>query len=234
MTSSLLLWDVDFTLVNTDGIGRRLYELAFAELYGRPLSRRADEARMAGRTDRAIALEVLTLSGVADPPGEVAAFEAMLARLAPGLAGQVARTGLALPGATEALAAFAAAGWARQSVLTGNIRQLAEIKLGPLGLTTHLDLEVGAYGNENAVRTELVPLARARAARAYGEPFDGHATVLIGDTPLDVEAALLAGARAVAVATGRFSAAELAAAGAHVVLPDLTNTAAVLAAALAS
>ncbi len=73
-------------------------------------------------------------------------------------------------------------------------------------------------------------VARHAARQAYGTDFSGSSTVLVGDTPLDVEAALAAGARAVTVATGSYSAAELAAAGAHVVLPDLTDTALVLAA----
>ena len=62
--------------------------------------------------------------------------------------------------------------------------------------------------------------------------FAGAATVVIGDTPLDIEAALASGARAVGVATGGYTAGELAAAGAHAVLPDLTDTDAVLAALL--
>ena len=77
-----------------------------------------------------------------------------------------------------------------------------------------------------------MPLARASAAAAYGADFGGPATVLVGDTPLDVEAARVAGARAVAVASGEFSVADLAASGADAVLPDLTDTAAVLAAIL--
>jgi phosphoglycolate phosphatase-like HAD superfamily hydrolase len=80
------------------------------------------------------------------------------------------------------------------------------------------------------VRAELVPVARQAARRAYGADFGGRSTVLVGDTSLDVAAALAAGARAVGVATGSFSADELAAAGAHVILPDLTDTSLVLAA----
>ena len=79
-------------------------------------------------------------------------------------------------------------------------------------------------------------VARRRAAGVHGREetaFDGMATVVIGDTPLDVAAALDAGARAVGVATGSHSAAELMAAGAHAVLPDLTDTPQVLRALLA-
>jgi len=110
------------------------------------------------------------------------------------------------------------------------VRPVAEAKLAAFGLDGYLDLAIGAYGEEHEIRAELVHLARARAAAAYGRDFRGPATVLVGDTPLDVAAAAETGARSVAVATGGSTAAELAAAGADRVLPDLTDTAAVLAA----
>ena len=118
----------------------------------------------------------------------------------------------------------------RQSVLTGNIRPLAALKLAAAGLGEHLDLDVGAYGDVHEVRAELVTVARRAAQAAYGTDFGGRSTVLVGDTPLDVAAALATGARAVGVATGSYTAADLAAAGAHAVLPDLTDTSLVLAA----
>jgi phosphoglycolate phosphatase len=231
--SILVLWDVDFTLVDTRGVGRELYRIAFAELYGRELPPEADEAGMAGRTDRAIATTVLALAGVPDAQSQVRRFEAALTRLAPQVTGLVAERGRALPGARAAVAALAAfdgGAAVRQSLLTGNVRALAEVKLHPFGLTEHLDLDVGSYGDEHENRAELVHLARRRATRAYGGSFAGAETVLVGDTPLDVEAALATGARAVGVGTGQFGVAELAVAGAHVVLPDLTDTAAVVAA----
>jgi phosphoglycolate phosphatase len=134
-----------------------------------------------------------------------------------------------LPGAAAAIAALAAAG-ARQSVLTGNIRPLAALKLAGAGLGQDLDLDVGAYGDAHEVRAELVTAARRAAQAAYGTDFGGWSTVLIGDTPLDVGAALASGARVLGVATGSFTGADLAAAGAHAVLPDLTDAALVLAA----
>lgn len=232
MSRFLVLWDVDFTLVNTRGVGFQLYQLAFAELYGRELPAAAANANMAGRTDRAIALDVLAQCGVADPPGQVASFEAAMSRLAPSLADMVAASGIALPGAAAALAALAVSWPVLQSVLTGNVRAMAEVKLAPFGLTAHLDMDIGAYGNESGVRANLVGLARERAFAAYGHDYGGQATVLVGDTPLDVEAALTTGARAIGVATGRSSRAELAAAGADVVLPSLADTDQVVAAVL--
>jgi phosphoglycolate phosphatase-like HAD superfamily hydrolase len=118
-----------------------------------------------------------------------------------------------------------------QSVLTGNVRTLAEVKLRAVGLSHPLDLCIGAYGDDHEIRTELVHLARRRASDVYDRAtsdFSGEATIVVGDTPLDIEAALAAGARAVGVATGGYSVHALRAAGAHAVLSDLTNTTAVL------
>ena len=230
MRRLLVLWDVDYTLVDSDGVGRELYQIAFREMFGREMPQ---PGSMSGRTDRAIAIEVLGLAGVAEPRQVVGEFHGRMAAHAAGLADMVRQRSRALPGAAEAVSALAGLGGAAgadpvQSLLTGNIRPLAEIKLGPLGLTDHLDLDVGAYGDADEVRAELVPLARSRAARAYGTGFDGPATVLVGDTPLDVAAALATGARAVGVATGQFTAADLADSGAHAVLPDLADTGRVL------
>jgi len=220
-----VLWDVDYTLVGADGLGTRLYEVVFREMFGRVLP---EVAPKAGRTDRAIVGDTLALAGVS--PGEVDAFLAALARVAAD--GTVPGPVRPLPGAAEAIAALAAAG-VRQSVLTGNVRPLAALKLRRAGLGAGLDLDAGAYGDVHEVRAELVTAARRAARQVYGLDFPGDATVLVGDTPLDVAAALATGARAVAVATGSYPAADLVAAGAHVVLPDLTDTARVVAAVTA-
>jgi phosphoglycolate phosphatase len=50
-----------------------------------------------------------------------------------------------------------------------------------------------------------------------------HAAAYVGDSPPDMAAAVQAGARAVGVATGSFSAGDLAEAGADVVLGSLTD-----------
>jgi phosphoglycolate phosphatase len=238
----LVLWDVDGTLLNAGGVGTDLYSVVFGELFGRSPDVLAP---MAGRTDRAIILETLTLAGVPEPGRHVDPFIAGLAAHAPLVREVVAARGRALPGAAAALAALRAGdGRVRQSVLTGNIRAVAEVKLAAVGLREPLDLCIGAYGDDHEERVELVHLARRRAAAAHGRParsagalgvpeFDGAATIVVGDTPLDVAAGLAAGARAVAVATGSFSAAELRSAGADVVLPDLVDTRLVVEALLA-
>jgi len=228
----LALWDVDYTLVQAGGAGLGLYKAVLADLYGLDLP--GQLSSMAGRTDSAIMLEVLAAAGV-DAASELPRFHRALAERAPEVADMVREHGTALPGARAALAAlagYAANGAVVQSLLTGNILALARVKLEAFGLTDHLDLDVGAYGDVSRVRADLVPVARRNAAARYGADFGGHATVLIGDTPHDVEAATAAGARGVGVATGRFSVRQLADAGADVVLPDLTDTAGVVAAVL--
>ena len=221
-----MLWDVDYTLLSASGLGNRLYQAVFKDLFGRDLTTIAPKA---GRTDRAILLDTLALAGVAEPRAHVDEFLADLALRVAAVDGSADAEVHALPGAAAAIAALAAAG-IRQSVLTGNIRPLAALKLAAAGLGEHLDLDVGAYGDIHEARAELVPVARQAARAAYGAEFGGQATVLVGDTPLDVAAALATGARAVSVATGSFSAADLAGAGAHAVLPDLTDAVLVLAA----
>jgi phosphoglycolate phosphatase len=225
----LVLWDVDYTLAETNGAGSRLYEIALEELYGLPMPRLIQS--MAGRTDTAIALEVLIAAGVAGAASEVGRFQHVLAARAPEIAGLIRERGRALPGAADVLAELAGAGyaaWVVQSLLTGNVPELARVKLIALGLTDHLDLSIGAYGDVSAVRSDLVPVARRNAAGRYGTDFAGRATVLVGDTPSDVQAATVNGARSVAVATGSFTAEQLADAGADVVLADLTDTAQVV------
>ena len=111
-----------------------------------------------------------------------------------------------------------------QSVLTGNVREVAAAKLAAFGLDRHLDLEAGAYGSDDARRANLVAVARNRAAARHGAAFAAASAVLVGDTPHDVRAARDGGAAIVAVATGRCDEAELRSAGAEVVLPDLVDT----------
>jgi phosphoglycolate phosphatase len=260
----LVLWDIDFTLINAGGVGTRLYQMVFRDMFGTELPGAAD---MAGRTDRAIVLDTLARAGIPEPRKHLDQFLAKLAALAPTGHELAVLHSRALPGAAAALDALAAFAPGRdgagragtghgglspgrdgpgdgpgdgatdvrvvQSVLTGNVRRMAEMKLGAVGLDANLDLETGAYGDSHEIRSELVHLARGNAARKYGREFAGTATVLVGDTPLDVAAARATGARAVAVATGGTSADKLAESGADAVLPDLTDTPAVLSAILA-
>jgi phosphoglycolate phosphatase len=129
--------------------------------------------------------------------------------------------GRALPGAQDTLASLANEPAIHQSVLTGNLREVARIKLEVFDLDRYLDLASGAYGDDDSNRPKLVALAQRRAAERTGVVFGNDATVLVGDTPKDVEAGLAVGVRVIGVATGKTSAQELRHAGAHDVARDL-------------
>ena len=115
-----------------------------------------------------------------------------------------------------------------QTVLTGTIRPNAIEKLRAFGLDRYIDFEVGGYGSEVYPKGTLLMLARGRAAEKYGAAFGENSAVYIADSPRDVEAARVGGARVIAVASGRSTTMQLREAGADRVLVDLTNTAAVL------
>jgi phosphoglycolate phosphatase-like HAD superfamily hydrolase len=224
MTGQLLvLWDVDHTLVDAGGVGARAFAAAFRQLFGREVVKLPF---MAGRTDRAIAVDVLRGNGVPDPEPHLEDFRLAAERALAELEGVLRVEGRALPGAAAALAGLARTA-ATQTLLTGNIRAFAEAKMQAFGLAEHLDLDIGAYGWAHAVRANLVGIARTAAYRRHGRDFSGRATVLVGDTPRDVEAALATDAAVVGVATGRYTVDDLRAAGAHEVLPDLVDTGAV-------
>ena len=117
-------------------------------------------------------------------------------------------------------------------LLTGNLARGAALKLQAAGLDP-ARFKVGAYGSDAAHRPDLPPIAARRAERFFGREPVGAEVVIIGDTPADVACGTGIGARAVAVATGAYSVAELAACGAHAVFPDLGDIDSALEAILA-
>ncbi len=215
-----VLWDIDGTLVEAGGARRDAFRDAFAAVFGRPAEQLVS---MAGRTDHAIALEILELNGVTDAATHIPAFSGALHHALDARKQLIHESGRALPGAHAALEALSRERGVLQSLLTGNIKPNARLKLSAFGLERHLDLEVGSYGSDHELRPNLVDVARAKALRKHGLRFSPDDTVLVGDTPLDVAAGREGGARVVAVATGRYDAQTLKDAGADVVLRDLRD-----------
>ncbi|MGV9266902.1 HAD family hydrolase [Kitasatospora sp. NPDC003701] len=219
----LLLWDIDGTLIDGGHVVESIYPLAFERLTGRPARHRVS---IAGRTELDIMDELFARHdvGAIEPDRVTAELTAELRRRA----GDLRSAGRALPGAAEALRVLGNRDDVAQSVLTGNLRDNAALKLGLFALAEFLDPAIGAYGDDARERAALLPVARRRAAAAHGSDFAAGATVLIGDTPRDVHTGRSGGARVVAVATGASSAEVLRKAGADVVLADLRDTAAVV------
>jgi phosphoglycolate phosphatase len=211
----LVLWDIDGTLVYTAGHGRFAFEEAFRTVAGREPA----PVEYAGRTDHQIALSMLE--------GERDHLPRVLEELAGALEARkeaVRRDGHAYPGVPEVLEALNERDDVVQSLLTGNIESNAALKVSAFGLERWLDFEVGAYGSDpHERRSDLVAVARKRAAAKYGAP---TGAVLVGDTPLDVEAAHEAEARAVAVMTGFADREAMVQSSPEVLLEDLSDTAA--------
>jgi phosphoglycolate phosphatase-like HAD superfamily hydrolase len=225
----LILWDVDGTLLSTDGIAAEAMRAAMREVVGdaAPMAR----THYAGKTD----WQIIRESFPSLPPEEIAErlhefTAAYLGRLEAQREALTARSRV-FAGVTQALEALGA--MARQAPLTGNIAAVARIKLEATGLLALLDLEAGAYGDDHHHRPELVPIAAARAAARYGRPFAGRQIIVVGDTPNDILCGQANGARTVAVATGPYSLEDLLAYQPDAALPDLGDTDAVLAAVLA-
>jgi phosphoglycolate phosphatase-like HAD superfamily hydrolase len=225
-----VLWDIDGTLVDSARLGREAFVEALERLTGHPPAR---PVSLAGRTDLEIARDMLESSHVPAVDELLDSFAEALAEAMAARSELLRERGRAYSGAHQALARLSREPGVIQSLLTGNIAPNAAVKLGAFGLDCHLDFEIGAYGSDNHRRGELVAIARGNAERKYDLTIRPSQVVLVGDTPLDVAAAKEGRARAVGVATGPYEEQALSEAGADAVLPDLSDTEAVLAAVLA-
>jgi phosphoglycolate phosphatase-like HAD superfamily hydrolase len=209
------LFDVDGTLLLTDGAGRQAMAYAFHEVFGV-----ADDLRdvpFAGRTDPLIVGDALRKHAIGFSDGAEARFyDAVVARmrieLTPG-------RGRLLPGVEEALTALGGSPGHVLALLTGNIEPMARLKLAHFGI--HDRFVFGAYGNDGPDRDAIARVAVARAAARAGVP--PERCIVVGDTEHDVACARAAGAHAIAVATGGRTRAELEAAGPDLVLDDLSD-----------
>jgi phosphoglycolate phosphatase-like HAD superfamily hydrolase len=221
--STLVLWDIDLTLVDYSGIGRQWYGQALNSVLGTDI---AHVPVFPGRTERSITAEILVAHGAERSEANIQRMFTELIRVAENA--DLANLGRALPGAAEILGALGERPDVVQSLVTGNLPEVADRKLAPFGLDGFLDFGIGGYGSLSEHRHDLVSVAISAAGAKHGTVFEPESVVVIGDTPHDIEAALHHGAVAVGVATGRHSVPQLAEAGAHLVLDDLADTAAVL------
>lgn len=214
----LLLWDIDQTLIESRGMGRTIYERIFPKATGHQLR---ELATVDGRTELDIIHDTLQHHDINPTKQTINDVAAALADGYRAAADEVAQQGRVLPGALEALEAFAADPGLHQSVLTGNTTAVARTKIESFGLDTYLDLTIGAYGDDHRERAELVTIARTRTERYRGTTIPFENVVIVGDTPSDIEGALKAGAQSIAVASGKYSIDDLRRAGASTVLDAL-------------
>ncbi|MET8148706.1 HAD family hydrolase [Actinoplanes sp. NPDC049668] len=211
----LVMWDIDNTLLRGGGVAAQAWRAAFTAVTG--VEWRATP-NFGGRTDLDICAEVFATHGVTDCTPE--RFFARYVEEVHVSRHLFAEQGALMPGVRAALDELGARGDVVQTLVTGNVPQVAAAKVAAFGLAADFDTEIGGYGTDDSVRATLVRRCRQRAEAKYGERFRA---VVIGDTPHDVTAALANDALAIGVATGSASMAELALAGAHAVLPDLSD-----------
>lgn len=222
---ALVLWDVDHTLIESGGVSKEVYAAAFERLTDTALRHPPETG---GRTDHEILRGMLVAHQLNPLDYGTADYSLMLAAAGAEKKDRLRERGYALPGAVAALEALRDTSGVVQSVLTGNIKANAFVKLSAFGLDRYIDWEVGGFGSDDTVRANLVGVAQRRAEEKYGVQKGRWATVLIGDTPRDVEAGVRGGAHVLGVATGETSEAQLTSAGADEVLPGLDDTAAVV------
>jgi phosphoglycolate phosphatase-like HAD superfamily hydrolase len=218
---TLLLWDIDGTLIASGGAGMRALRVALRNVFG--IDGSLDDIDFAGRTDRWIVREIFRKFAVAGTEDNFSRyFAGYVAALPAELANPHARV---LPGVVAILAAAAEAGFA-QGLLTGNMRLGAQLKLAHHGLWGHFAF--GAFADDSEHRNDLGPHALRRAREHHGCEFAAASVWVIGDTPHDIACGKFLGARTLAVASGSHPAATLQRHGPTAVLESLADTAAVL------
>lgn len=221
----LVLFDVDGTLLDAGGGGRRAVFRALRAVFG--TTGPTEGVSFAGRTDPQIARERLEAVGWSRDAVDARLdqlWDAYVAELRRELSAAPPRV---LPGALALLERVAAAGGETVTgLLTGNVREGARLKLEAAGIGWER-FAVGAFGSDHADRPELPAVAVRRARERTGIDFAGREVVVIGDTPFDVRCGDRLGTRTIAVATGGASREELAAERPDHLFADLADTEAV-------
>lgn len=217
----LILWDIDHTLIETRGLGGELYANAFHAAVGTPMVHKAD---VTGQTEPSILIATLRLHGIAEDEPYLSRYQKALPAEYDRHRDELAQRGRILPGAQQTLAALAGRPDLVQSVLTGNLREVARIKLEVFGLDPYVDLDAGSFGDDDTDRPRLVAIAQHRATAKYGTVFDRDNTVVIGDSSHDINTGMQGGAHTAGVASGSESIGQLRSAGADVAWPDLIDT----------
>lgn len=216
-----VLFDIDGTLIQTGGAGHLAFSRAFADEFG--VEKLAGDVSFAGRSDRAIALDLMRAHDVPATPATWLQFRRSYLTHLPGALAEL--NGVVLPGIEPLLIELGAMSHVAVGLLTGNLRAGAETKLSHYRLWGRFPF--GGYGDESTDRSDIARAALAEAERHAAEN-NGHSgplleTMVVGDTVHDIRCARAIGAFAVAVPTGHSSADELATASPDLILPDLSD-----------
>lgn len=218
----VVLFDVDGTLLDMRGAGRKSFVRALKSTFG--WDDEIPYINFAGNTDLNVLLQVAEHHGVTLSGEDQLRF---FRQLPVELAETAREVQLVIyPGVRELLEALSSNPRVLLGLVTGNVAASAKVKLQQFDLHGHFIL--GAFGDDHADRAEIARLALQRVREKMKPGHRMEACFLIGDTPFDIAAAKSIGATAIAVATGKFATDVLKEAGADHVLTDLSDTASVL------
>ncbi|MFC4144799.1 HAD family hydrolase [Micromonospora mangrovi] len=221
-SAGLVVWDVDGTLIPAD---LRWLTRAIARAYGISQSEVVfPDKKVHGYTDESIAVDAAIASGVDPSAAEagLSAFRQAIAAVMQEGRQEFAEVQPPYPGAVASIAELHDRGFI-QTVLTGNLRVAAEVKLKVAGLDEFLDLRIGAFGSDAQDRFELPAVVAQRYSAIYGDPLDSARVIVIGDAPNDIACARHADFR-VAVVAHRIGRQDLASYGPDLVLDSLDPT----------
>ncbi len=213
---TIVLFDIDGTLVSTGGLAREAMQQAVREHYGDAVT---FAFSFGGMTDLSIMRRGLQAQEL---PFERPRVDAALRRYVELLSRSLDGAPLhhrCYDHALQIVTAVAETPGVAAGIGTGNIEPGARLKLAPLGFNPLL--RFGGFGEDGEARADLIAAGATRGADVLGCPLHDCALIIVGDTPHDVTAAHANGGICIAVATGTASRAQLVAAGADVVFDNL-------------
>ncbi len=217
----LVLFDIDGTLLSSDGKARKAFLDAIQVAYGKPFD--PDAVSFSGKTDPQILSEILTQIGVPAPAGEYL-FTTCLDLYRDTLMQLLEPAHIRLlPGVPELVRHLSQTSGVQLGLLTGNLQETAYLKLRLARLDRYFPF--GAFGSDHPDRYMLPEVALSRAFKHNGIKYGPGEVVIVGDTEHDVCCGRSISAVSVAVCTGRYSREQLEPFAPNVLLDDLSDTA---------
>jgi phosphoglycolate phosphatase-like HAD superfamily hydrolase len=213
----IILFDIDRTLVHVPKV-RNIMSMAFKKVFC--IKDAFKDISISGKTDTFSLKEALEIYGIENNTDKLKKYKKYLIIFLRKLFENDSSENIVLPGVKELLESLHIRKDARLGLLTGNWKKSAYIKLDHFGLSKYF--KFGAFADDAMLRDDLLPFALKRCGAKTS--IDLKNVIIIGDTPLDIRCAKVHGAKALGVATGRYSKKDLLKEGADLVLEDLSET----------